>query len=209
MHGDIMQLERVEVVERLTAALSSTLGVERAAYFGSAATGHVDVLSDIDLVVQCEAEAASRFVRRLHGMLEVVLYRPFSENCPPAGRYWFAAANPFLRLDVSFYARPEFEELMVHGIGPKQPPFAPIFLGWHGSSVAPSRALPEWSDLDYDFAGALRQFHESAKAVFRGREPKRPLVKAYDDVRWFESTELRRDAWQLYERSTSYLPSSA
>lgn len=189
----IAALERNKVVEGITAALSSTVGIADAAYFGSTAAERVDSLSDIDLVVQCDSETASRFVRRLHEVLEVVLFCPFSKVPPPAGRYWFRAANPFLRLDVSFYDRVDFDPLLAHGIGPKQPPFRPVELGEHRVFVEPVRSLPDWSDSDYAFARALRRFHESAKAVLRGHTPEHPLDNAEDAVRRFGSSGLRRE----------------
>ena len=199
---------RDEVLNRIRTSLSSTSGVEEAAYFGSTARGSVDALSDIDLAVQCDDDTAARFVYRLHEVLEVVLYRSFSNDRWPAGRYWFQAANPFTRLDVSFYRRVEFHQLLAYGIGPKQPPFASIPLGASRAYVEPRRTLPNWSDLDHDFAKALWRFHESVKAAARGSEPRQPLDEAEAAVRRFGSGQLRAGVWELYERSLTHLRGS-
>ena len=206
---DSLDLSRAEVLERIATALSSTLGVREAAYFGSIATGGVDFLSDIDLVVQCDGEAASRFVRRLHEIVGFVLYRSFSDDRWPAGRYWFRFANPFLRLDLSFYGEADFQRLLTDGIGPKKPPFLPLPLGTARVFVEPSRALPTWSDEDRNFGGALRRFHESAKAVARGQEPRLALEAAEKAVQRFASIKLAPGVWDLYEGSLRYFRSSA
>ena len=193
------------MIERIEEILGRTSGVSRAAYFGSIASRKVDALSDIDLVVRCEGGAANLVVRDFHRTLCVVLYRPFTVGRSPSGRYWFRDVSPFLRLDVSFHGASVFDELIVKGKAYAQPPFAEISLAEASSSEPASTALPDWSDDDFDFAGALRRFHESAKVVRRGGTPRHPLREADAAVREFETAGLRPEVWQLYARSVELL----
>ena len=55
-------------------------------------------------------QGANDVISRLHAALGIVLFRPFTEDRRPGGRYWFRAANPFVRLDVSFYEPAEFDD---------------------------------------------------------------------------------------------------
>jgi len=196
---------RTYVLRRIEEALGQTAGVSGAAYFGSIATGQVDRFSDIDLVVRCGPGAAELVVSALHARLDVVLYRPFTAVRKPSGRYWFNGANPFLRLDVSFHAEAVFDELVVHGLGYAQPPFAPIALADTSGGGPPVEPMPAWSEVDFEFAGALRGYHESAKATARGRLPRRPLAEVEAAVRGLQAAGLRSELWQLYERSVELL----
>lgn len=186
--------------------MATTAGIRDAAWFGSTATGRTDEWSDIDLVVQGDSAAGDRFVRRLHDLLGVVLYRPFSLDRPPAGRYWFREGSPFRRLDVSFYGSEDYRILLVDGMGPKQPPFEPVSFGRGRTPVEPSSMELEFSELECAFAGALRRFHESVKAVARGGRPKRPVEAARVEVAEFEGRGVRPEAWALYGRTLSLLP---
>ena len=154
-------------------------------------------------------QGANDVISRLHAALGIVLFRPFTEDRRPGGRYWFRAANPFVRLDVSFYEPAEFDDLLVTGRGFAQPPFRNITLHQVSDDNIPPATLPEWSQLDNDFAGALRQFHESAKNVARGLPPKRPLLDTEKALRHFQSQNLRLEVWDLYERSLKHLRGSA
>ena len=198
-----------EVRGAIEAILCRTPGVIGASYFGSIAAAECDSLSDIDLVVGCAGRSANLVITALHAELEIVLFRPFSEDRQPGGRYWFKTVNPFLRLDVSFYPGPEFSDLLLHGRGFAQPPFRRINLDQLGNSIPPQAPVPEWTQLDHDFAGALRQFHDSAKKVGRGETPKYPLREAEFEVRGFRAQGLRPEAWKLFEASGEHLRGSA
>jgi predicted nucleotidyltransferase len=198
-------LKRHQVLEGIEASLASTPGVRDAAYFGSTAAGTADALSDVDLVVRCDPDAALVFLRSLHADLGLVLHRPFSEGRNPSGRYWFRGGSPFQRLDVSFFGGCEFDEIMAGGGRYARPPFRPLRLGGPRASITSADSIPAWSPLDHDFAGALRDFHEAAKAESRGRMPKRPIKALEDEVLGFASCDLRPEAWRLYEQTVAVL----
>jgi len=184
----------------LELALARTPGISNAAYFGSTGSDQADAFSDIDLVVHCSPDAARSFLQTLHGILAFVLFRPFSEDRRPAGRYWFANTNPFVRLDVNFYNGVEFDEVLRHGRGFVQPPFKVIPLR-DTSDVTAEVELPCWSQLDHEFAGALRRFHESAKRVRRQLETRRPVDETEASVLSYRNQPLRPEIWSLYENS--------
>ncbi len=189
----------------IEASLAASPGVSAAAYFGSTGKGETDAFSDIDLVVSCCPKAAVLFVRRLHGLLGLALYRPFTEGRHPAGRYWFRGVSPFQRLDVSFYPPDEFGDLLLNGRGFAQPPFQSIELPPVASPPESTPDLPEWSALDHEFGGALRRLHEAAKAEARGRQAKLPAKVAAERVREFRSRGLRPEAWELFEHTMDLL----
>ena len=203
-----MRLKRHQVLEEIEASLASTPGVGDAAYFGSTAAATADALSDVDLVVRCDPEAALVFLRGLHAVFGLVLHRPFSDGRNPSGRYWFRGVSPFQRLDVSFFGRCEFDEIMVGGGRFARPPFHPIRFGGPRASITAADSIPAWSPLDHDFAGALRDFHEAAKAESRGRTPKRSVTALEDEVLGFASRDVRPEAWKLYEQTVALLGGS-
>lgn len=193
-----------EVRGALEVALARTPGVSSAAYFGSTGSDGADGFSDIDLVVRCSSDSASRFLVELHAILAIVLFRPFSEDRRPAGRYWFANTNPFVRLDVSFYEGADFDEVLCNGRGFAQPPFRVIPV--QGSSEwAACGVLPSWSRLDHEFAGALRRFHEASKRVARHLEPERPVDEAEASVLSYRDQPLRPEIWDLYKETLEVL----
>ena len=69
-----------EVRGAIEAILCRTPGVIGASYFGSIAAAECDSLSDIDLVVGCAGRSANLVITALHAELEIVLFRPFSED---------------------------------------------------------------------------------------------------------------------------------
>jgi len=193
----------------LESCLAATPGIIGAAYFGSGATNSSDRYSDIDLVVGSEGGAAADFLLRLHGALPIVLFRPFTEDRRPAGRYWFSEANPFARLDVSFYRPDDWQNVLSEGRAFAQPPFRPVSTGSRRQSGPSAGRLPSWSPLDHAFAGALRRFHESAKALARRRPPKHEIEESEESLRGFESKGVRCEAWALYARSLEVIGRSA
>lgn len=196
---------RPRVLAMIEASLAASPGVSAAAYFGSTAKGETDAFSDIDLVVSCSPKAAVLFVRRLHALLGLALYRPFTEGRHPAGRYWFRGVSPFQRLDVSFYPPDEFGDLLLNGRGFAQPPFQSIELRPVTPPPEPPPDLPQWSAMDHEFGGALRRLHEAAKAEARGLRPKMPPEVAAERVREFRSRGLRPEAWELFEHTMELL----
>lgn len=196
--------QREEVLSRLESAVCQTPGVTGAVYFGSIAQGCADCLSDIDLLVRCAGGTGHDVVAAVHGHLDIVLYRPFGAGRRPSGRYWFGAADPFLRLDVSFHHADAFDEMLRTGGEFVRPPFQSLEIG--GRRVAPTAVPPPMSSVEEErFARVLRNFQESAKAVVRGRMPKRPLTSAVEAVPVARPSRVRQEAWDLYERSWEQL----
>jgi hypothetical protein len=193
----------------LESCLAGTPGIIGAAYFGSGATNTSDRYSDIDLVVGSEGGTADHFLLCLHGALPIVLFRPFTEDRRPSGRYWFSNANPFARLDVSFYHPGDLEDVLNEGRGFAQPPFRRVSVGPRRQTGPPAGSLPNWNSVDHEFAGALRRFHESAKALARRRPPKHPIEESEKSLREFEPEGVRREAWALYARSLEVIGRSA
>ena len=192
----------------LELALARTPGISGAAYFGSTGADQTDGFSDIDLVVRCAPDRAASFLVELHAILAIVLFRPFSEERKPDGRYWFANTNPFVRLDVSFYEGQDFDAILHHGRGFAQPPFTIIPIRGTPEPAADGE-LPGWSQLDYEFAGALRRFHESSKRVARQLEPKHPVDEAEASVLSYRDQPLRPEIWDLYKGTLEVLGHSA
>lgn len=197
-------MQRVELLERLERVLRGVKGVSHAAYFGSLAKGTADAWSDIDLIVCCDSDAAWATAARLAEELSVVLYRPFTSARAPSGRYWFESAHPFHRLDVSFHDAPAYHTVVSEGGEFARAPFRHLDLALGPRSVSEARSpRPEWSLRAQDFADALRNFQEAAKAVARGKEPKRPLPEERARVEAFGAEGLPAAAWVLYEHSAA------
>jgi predicted nucleotidyltransferase len=188
----------------LELALARTPCISGAAYFGSTGVDQSDGFSDIDLVVRCAPDRPGRFLVELHAILAIVLFRPFSEDRKPDGRYWFADTNPFARLDVSFHDGPEFDKILHHGGGFAQPPFRVIPVRPTPGPAADGE-LPGWSQLDYGFVGALRRFHESSKRVARRLEPGQPVDAAEASVLSYRGQALRPEIWDLYRGTLEVL----
>jgi len=195
---------RDELLDALEAVLRTVGGVSGAAYFGSVARGTEDDLSDVDLVVRCDRADAKVLSRRLTTGLGVVLYRPFSAGRAPSGRYWFRRTHPFLRLDVSFHDRADYHRFVSDEGEFVRKPFRHIELGPQSHFQDPAGAtLPEWSVVSEDYAGALRDYQEAAKALIRGKPPKRPLAEERGRVIKFGTAVLPEGAWDLFERSAA------
>ena len=195
-------MERPEIMSRLEAILSESHGVSAAAYFGSIARGTPDEFSDIDLLVRDDSAARWQVAARLQDELGAVLFRPFTATRAPSGRYWFEAAHPFLRLDVSFHEPADYDRVISVGDEFVRPPVRHVSLG---DDRPRGRVAPHaWSEGSKDsevFAGALREYQEAAKALARGGEPKRSLAMASARVDAFAGRAISADAWALYERS--------
>ena len=170
-------------------------------WFGSEAQGTADSWSDLDLAVCADSALALRWARAMHASLPVVLFRPFSAGGQPGGRYWFRGCSPWLRLDVSFHAPADWDDLIRNGRGFATPPFRPLPLDNLPLPSSDLPVLPIWSVRDHAFGGALRNFHETVKAIARGREPKHDLETALDGCREFETEQLSPGAWELWQLS--------
>jgi predicted nucleotidyltransferase len=199
-------MRREEVLRRIEGVLESSREVSGGAYFGSVAMGTNDSYSDIDLVVRCPNSSADPVVARLHEALRVVLFRPFTAVRRPSGRYWFEGVSPFLRLDVSFHEDAVFDELLVRGHGFAQPPFEALSL--QGTAASTARELPRWTEMEFEFGGALRNLHETLKCLARGVAPKRPLAEVEAKVESFEAAGLRPEVWGLYRRTAELVRGS-
>lgn len=189
-----------EAIHRLESVIGRAEGVSGAAYFGSIAKGTNDDLSDIDLLVRCDQGVAQDLVSALDATLGIILYRPFSTERKPSGRYWFASTSPFLRLDVSFHDPAVFDDLLEHGGEFARAPFTHVPLSAERHAL-PSARPRVWPGGDEHFALALRNFQESAKALLRDTEPKHPLVETLAAVRSARTPSLRTEVWELYEKS--------
>ena len=198
-----MLKRRNEVLRLIEGVIEGTPGVSGAAYFGSIATNRFDAFSDIDLVVRCPRDAENLVVAGLDAALGMTLFRPFTAVRRPSGRYWFEGVSPFLRLDLSFHEGTLFDALLVRGKGFAQPPFAVLSLGDAEAPAGKARQPAQWSELEFEFGGALRQFHEAVKSIARGIPPKRPVAEAEAAVLEFEPTGLRPEIWDLYRQSVA------
>ncbi|MEQ8330191.1 MAG: nucleotidyltransferase domain-containing protein [Longimicrobiales bacterium] len=197
-----------DLLARIPRILSATEGVLGASYFGSVAKGSTDRFSDIDLVVHASMDAGWDVVRRLHQELTIVLFRPFSEDRRPSGRYWFAHTNPFARLDVSFFEAEEYAALLARGRGVAQPPFRALMLeGPVGPPVA-DVVLPTWSESEFRAAGLLRTFQEVAKGEAREHwiistpgDVQREFEAYWDAGRLPMAVQLYRSSVEVLNRS--------
>lgn len=156
-----------DLLARIPKILDATEGVRGASYFGSVAKGSTDRFSDIDLVVHASVDVGWDVIRSLHHELTIVLFRPFSEDRRPSGRYWFADTNPFARLDVSFFEADEYAALLSRGRGVAQPPFRVLNLEGPAGPPVADVVLPTWSESEFRSAGLLRAFQEAAKGEAR------------------------------------------
>lgn len=116
--------------------------------------------------------------------------------------------SPFLRLDLSFHAEAVFDTMLVRGHGYAPPPFMVLPLGTRPAPAREAPRLPHWSALDFEFGGALRQFHETVKSIARGVPPKRSMADAEGAVLEFEQEELCPGVWDLYAQSVELVSSS-
>jgi len=93
------------VAREMIATLALLPFVQHIALFGSLAEDRADCWSDVDLWVACEDVEQTQWIAAaaMRAAHPVLFYRMFSNAAQPAGRYWFAHASPFHKIDISFY----------------------------------------------------------------------------------------------------------
>jgi len=103
----------------LLAAVPEVMAVS---LFGSLAEGRADGWSDVDMQVACTTEAGKwAAAAAIRAGKPVEFYRLFSAAPQPSGRFWFADASPFQKIDVSFLTVIEYHAQQAHPVVLGQP----------------------------------------------------------------------------------------
>ena len=105
---------------------------------------------------------------------------------------------------MSFHEADAFDDLLQVGGEFARAPFMQLELRDDRTELV-GAPIPSWPSGDEGFALALRMFQESAKSLLRGEAPKRPLDVVVKGIHAAREPGLRNEAWDLYERSWSYL----
>ena len=175
--------------------------------FGSFASGGWDEWSDIDLIVRCcrpESDAAA-VVAAVNTAFPIWACRPFEDNSPLSGRYWFRDFSPFHKLDVSFHGHDEWKRLAEE----EQSKGLPIVvLRAKERSLSHAGAPFEWdfSDVQRELADILHRVSRYWRRYVRNGSDYDKLCTEVNAVSCFlgrraPSSPEERAWWGLAERT--------